>query len=36
MAVETKPLFHPEVMRRQVRAFGLPDQVATAQPKLQH
>jgi hypothetical protein len=21
MAIETKPLFHPEVMRQQVRAF---------------
>jgi hypothetical protein len=32
MAVESKPLFHPEVMRQQVRSFLLPDQVAAGQP----
>jgi hypothetical protein len=25
VAVESKPLFHPEVMRQQVRAFTLPE-----------
>ena len=36
MAVESKPLFHPEVIRQQVRSFNLPDQTAAWQPKLQH
>ena len=36
MAVESKPLFHPEVLRLQVRSFNLPDQTAVWQPKLQH
>jgi len=36
MAVESKPLFHPEVMRQQVRSFNLPEHVAVSQPKLQH
>jgi hypothetical protein len=36
MAVESKPLFHPEVIRQQVRAFNLPDPVAGWQPKLHH
>ena len=36
MAVESKPLFHPEVIRQQVRAFNLPETVADWQPKLQH
>jgi hypothetical protein len=36
MAVESKPLFHPEVLRQQVRSFALPDQTAAWQPKLQH
>src|ERR1017187_5564601 len=36
MALESKPLFHPEVLRQQVRAFNLPEQTATWQPKLQH
>ena len=35
MAVESKPLFHPEVMRQQVRAFNLPEPAQAAQPKLQ-
>jgi hypothetical protein len=26
MAVESKPLFHPEVLRQQVRSFILPEQ----------
>ena len=34
MAVETKPLFHPEVMRQQVRSFNLPERVTASQPKL--
>ena len=36
MAVESKPLFHPEVLRQQVRSFFLPEQMAAWQPKLQH
>ena len=36
MAVESKPLFHPEVLRQQVRAFSLPEHVPAWQPKLQH
>ena len=36
MAVESKPLFHPEVMRQQVRSFKLPEHVPAWQPKLQH
>ena len=35
MALESKPLFHPEVIRQQVRAFGLPEHAADWQPKLQ-
>src|ERR1039457_2309605 len=36
MALESKPLFHPEVIRQQVRAFNLPESVGEWQPKLQH
>jgi hypothetical protein len=36
MALESKPLFHPEVLRQQVRAFALPERVVDRQPKLQH
>jgi hypothetical protein len=36
MALESKPLFHPEVLRQQVRSFVLPEQTAAWQPKLQH
>jgi hypothetical protein len=36
MALESKPLFHPEVLRQQVRAFNLPESVTDWQPKLQH
>src|ERR1051326_5815860 len=36
MAVESKPLFHPEVIRQQVRAFNLPERLTDRQPKLQH
>src|ERR1035438_4214000 len=36
MALESKPLFHPEVIRQQVRAFNLPERVGEWQPKLQH
>ena len=36
MAVESKPLFHPEVLRQQVRSFFLPEQTAAWQPKLEH
>src|SRR5882672_7543335 len=36
MAVESKPLFHPEVIRQQVRSFNLPESVENWQPKLQH
>ena len=35
MALESKPLFHPEVLRQQVRAFHLPEGVGDWQPKLQ-
>jgi hypothetical protein len=35
MALESKPLFHPEVLRQQVRSFNLPERVADWQPKLQ-
>jgi hypothetical protein len=27
MALESKPLLHPEVLRQQVRAFNLPERV---------
>ena len=36
MALESKPLFHPEVIRQQVRSFNLPVPVAEWQPKVQH
>jgi hypothetical protein len=36
MALESKPLFDPEVLRQQVRAFSLPESVVDWQPKLQH
>ena len=36
MAVESKPLFHPEVIRQPVRAFKLPGHVTALQPKLTH
>ena len=36
MAVESKPLFHPEVIRQQVRSFNLPERVQALQPSLQH
>src|ERR1035437_438417 len=36
MALESKPLFHPEVIRQQVRAFSLPERAGDWQPKLQH
>jgi hypothetical protein len=36
MAVETKPLFHPEVIRKQLGAFTLPAAAEAAQAKLQH
>jgi type I restriction-modification system DNA methylase subunit len=36
MAVETKPLFNPELVRQQVHAFTLPGAVAAARPRLQH
>ncbi len=36
MAVESKPLFHPEVIRKQVREFKLPGQVPAFQEKLNH
>ena len=32
MAVESKPLFHPEVLRQQVRSFNLPEQTVAWQP----
>src|ERR1035441_9825373 len=36
MALESKPLFHPEVLRQQVRTFSLPERMGDWQPKLQH
>jgi hypothetical protein len=36
MALESKPLFHPEVIRQQVKSFTLPERVGDWQPKLQH
>jgi hypothetical protein len=36
MAVESKPLFHPEVLRQHVRAFNLSERARHWQPKLQH
>jgi hypothetical protein len=36
MAVESKPLFHPEVLRQQVRSFNLLKQTSATLPKLQH
>ena len=36
MAVESKPLFHPEVLRQQVRSFNLPERTGAWQPKLRH
>src|SRR6266511_1213652 len=36
MAVESKPLFHPEVIRQEVRSFKLPERVEGLTPKLQH
>ncbi len=35
MAVESKPLFHPEVVRQQLRSFNLPESVADSMPKLE-
>jgi hypothetical protein len=35
MTVESKPLFHPEVLRQQVRCFNLPERLGDWQPKLQ-
>jgi hypothetical protein len=35
MAVESKPLFHPEVIRQHLRHFALPESVADFLPKLQ-
>src|SRR6266853_738064 len=36
MALESKPHFHPDVIRQQVKSFTLPEQVGDWQPKLQH
>ncbi len=36
MALESKPLFHPEVLCQQVRSFNLPERAGDWQPKLQH
>src|ERR1039457_5863958 len=36
MALESNPLFHPEVLRQQVRSFSLPERMGDWQPKLQH
>ena len=34
--MESKPLFHPEVIRQQVRAFNLPERVQGLLPNLEH
>lgn len=36
MVVESKPLFHPEVIRQHLRSFVVPDSVEVALPKLKH
>jgi len=36
MALESKPLFHPEVLRQQVRAFSLPERVENSLTGLRH
>src|SRR4051812_18972984 len=36
MSVESKPLFHPEVIRQQLRSFTLPGHLASHQPRLSH
>jgi hypothetical protein len=36
MGLDSKPLFHPEVIRQQVRPFNLPERVKDWAPKLQH
>ena len=36
MAVETKPIFHPEVIRQHLRMFTLPESVEGVRPRLQH
>jgi hypothetical protein len=36
VAAESKPLFHPEVPRQQVRSSILPEHTGAWRPKLQH
>ena len=36
MAVESKPLFHPEVIRQRVRSFTLPERAPEHEAKLKH
>lgn len=36
MAVESKPLFHPEVIRQHLRSFILPASVEDSRPRLKH
>ena len=36
MAVESKPLFHPEVIRQQLRHFDLPASVENSRSRLKH
>jgi hypothetical protein len=36
MAVESKPLFHPEVIRQHLHSFTLPERIETLKPRLQH
>ncbi len=36
MAIETKPLFSPELLRKAVHSFTLPAAAETARPRLQH
>jgi hypothetical protein len=35
MAIESKPLFHREVIRQRVRSFPMPERVAEWVPKLE-
>jgi hypothetical protein len=36
MAVESRPLFHPEVIRQHLRSFALPEHIQSQQPTLNH
>lgn len=36
MAVETKPLFSPELLRKAAHTFAMPSAAEAARPRLQH